>query len=121
MDENDEKEDHGKSEEFPEDELVSCDRFGEDEVDGFALYLAEKELTPDEYHGDNPEYLNHRETEIDDDFVGLSEREGREHERKSDENHSKKHDHIEDLVASEFPERVECDIEHGKKIIKYFR
>lgn len=121
MDEDDEKENRGKSEKFPEDELVSGNRLGDDEVHGFTLYLAEQELTPYEDNRDNPKYFNHRKTEIDDNLVSLSERECRKYERKGDEYHPEKHDHIEDLVAGKFSECIESDIEHSEKIIKYFR
>lgn len=107
-----EKEDCRESEEFSEDEVTTRGWLTEDQIDRFSFYLAEKKLASDEDHGNETEHFDHREPEIDHDFVGLPERERSEREWEHDENNPEKEDHVEDLVTREFAEGVESDVEH---------
>lgn len=117
--EDDKEKDGGESEKFPEYEISSDNRFREDQVDGFSFNLPEEELASDENDRDDAEYLHHSESEIRYDLIGLSEREGRKHQREPYEGDPEEYDHIEDLVPSKFPESIEGDIEHTCMEIGY--
>ena len=106
------KENSTETEKFSKDEISSGNGFREDQIDGFSFDFPKKELTSDENHRHDSENLDHRESEIGHDFFGLTERKRCKYERKSDEGDSEEHDHIENLVSGEFPESIECDIEH---------
>ena len=115
----DEKKNRRKTKEFSEHKIPSSNGFGEDEIDGFSFDLPEEELTSYEDDRNDSEYFHHGESEIHDDFVGLSEGERPKYERETDENDPEKQDHIENFISHEFPESIESDIEHRKKISDY--
>ena len=65
----DKKENGTEPKKFPENEIASGNRLGEDEIDGFPFYFAKQKLASYEYHRDDSKDFHHRQSEIGYDLV----------------------------------------------------
>ncbi len=102
-----------KTEEFSKHEIAAGYGLRKDEVDRPALDFAGEHLSSDENDRHEARNLDHREAEVENDAFDLSEREGRENDRKENGEDREKENEGQEPAANEFSKRVEGDIEHG--------